>query len=310
MSSIFDVFDNQAQTQAANAQTTGINAGYQQLANLYGQGQNALTTNYTAGLQPFLQNYGTATQGTTQLGNALGINGPAGSKQALQTLQATPGYNFQLQQGDNAINAAAAANGTGNSGNQQLALSNYNQGLAGTTYNNYVSQLQPYLGAASTAAGGIGSLYSGLGTGLNASNMQQGNAAYGAQSSIGNANANAALGNLTGSANLLGLGTGVLGLGANTVGGGMFNGLGSGLSSLFSLSDANAKEDIEPIGKLYDGQNVYRYRYKGDARPQIGLIAQEVEKARPDAVVDFDGVKFVDLHRATDYAADIMRMAA
>jgi hypothetical protein len=289
-SSIFDIFDNQAQTQAAAAQTAGINAGYGQLSNLYGQGQQALQTNYAAGLQPFQQNYGQAQQGTQALGNALGLNGPSGNQQASQALQSTPGYQFQLQQGDNAVNAQAAANGTSNSGNQALALSQFNQGLAGTTYNNYVNQLQPYLGASNNAAQGIGSLSSGLGNQLNASNMQQGNAAYGAQTSIGNANANAALGNLNASGNI------------------MNAGINAGAGLLGFISDARAKEDIKKVGELHDGQNVYRYKYKGDHRHQIGLIAQEVEKHVPEAVFDAtDDLKGVNYTRATDYSADLAR---
>ena len=69
---IFDIFTNDAAQQAAQAQIGGIQSGYNQLSNLYGQGANALTQNYTAGLQPFLQNYGTATAGTTALAHAGG----------------------------------------------------------------------------------------------------------------------------------------------------------------------------------------------------------------------------------------------
>lgn len=51
-----------------------------------------------------------------------------------------------------------------------------------------------------------------------------------------------------------------------------------------SASDRRLKDNIEPIGKLFDGQNVYRYNFKGDDKKQIGLMAQEVEKRYPDAV--------------------------
>lgn len=51
-----------------------------------------------------------------------------------------------------------------------------------------------------------------------------------------------------------------------------------------SASDRRLKDNIEPIGKLFDGQNVYRYNFKGDDKKQIGLMAQEVEKKYPDAV--------------------------
>jgi hypothetical protein len=73
------------------------------------------------------------------------------------------------------------------------------------------------------------------------------------------------------------------------------------LTGLFGkLSDVRAKENIEPVGKLDDGQKVYAYNYKGDPTPEIGLLAQEVEKVRPDAVATGpDGLKRVDYAAAT-----------
>ena len=63
-------------------------------------------------------NYGTAQQGVGALGNALGLNGPAGTQSALTALQTTPGYQASLGAGNAGVNAAAAAGGTLNSGNQ------------------------------------------------------------------------------------------------------------------------------------------------------------------------------------------------
>jgi len=56
------------------------------------------------------------------------------------------------------------------------------------------------------------------------------------------------------------------------------------MAAMFAFSDRRMKENIEPIGKLFDGQKVYRYNLKGDDKKQIGLMAQEVEKKYPDAV--------------------------
>lgn len=65
-----------------------------------------------------------------------------------------------------------------------------------------------------------------------------------------------------------------------------------GLGSAFLLSDERAKENIEPIGELNSGQNIYLYNYKGDPTPQVGVMAQETD---PDAVVEgSDGLKRVD----------------
>jgi hypothetical protein len=70
------------------------------------------------------------------------------------------------------------------------------------------------------------------------------------------------------------------------------------------FSDERLKNDIEPVGELYDGQKVYRYEM-GDGRKQIGLIAQEVEGVRPDAVGEAQGFKTVDYDRATQDAAGL-----
>lgn len=83
----------------------------------------------------------------------------------------------------------------------------------------------------------------------------------------------------------------------------------SGIAGLFGLSDKNAKEDIEEVGKLHDGQKVYRYRFKGHPKMHIGLLAQEVEEHVPDAVGYgmLHGQKFlaVEHERATDRAAEM-----
>lgn len=83
--------------------------------------------------------------------------------------------------------------------------------------------------------------------------------------------------------------------GANNVMGGLF-GLGSaaltgagaagGFGTLFS--DERLKENIEQVGKLPGGPNLYEYEMKGDPSDtrQVGVLAQEVERTQPGAVVD------------------------
>jgi Chaperone of endosialidase len=81
-------------------------------------------------------------------------------------------------------------------------------------------------------------------------------------------------------------------------------GLGLQLAKFLPWSDRRLKTDIKPVGKTYDGQNIYSYRFLGEPHHQIGLMAQEVEKRRPDAVqTDRAGWKHVDDGRATAHAA-------
>jgi hypothetical protein len=67
-----------------------------------------------------------------------------------------------------------------------------------------------------------------------------------------------------------------------------------------SLSDRRLKTDIEEIGETDSGFPLYTYRFK-DEPPlirHIGLMAQDVQKERPEAVDDSSGVMVVDYLRA------------
>ena len=70
------------------------------------------------------------------------------------------------------------------------------------------------------------------------------------------------------------------------------------------LSDERAKEDIKPVGKTYDGQTIYSFRYKGHPGTQVGLLAQEVEKKHPKAVGLAGDLKTVNYDEATRDAAE------
>lgn len=76
------------------------------------------------------------------------------------------------------------------------------------------------------------------------------------------------------------------------------------LPYLAFLSDERAKHDKQKVGELYDGQPVYRFKYNGDDKTQIGLMAQNVQRSHPDAVRSSHGMKMVDYARATEDAAD------
>jgi len=79
-------------------------------------------------------------------------------------------------------------------------------------------------------------------------------------------------------------------------------GIGNLLSGYSSLtkSDMRLKQDIVQVGTLFDGTPVYGYRYKGAPAYHIGLMAQDVEKTAPHAVVEIGGYKAVDYHAATE----------
>lgn len=76
----------------------------------------------------------------------------------------------------------------------------------------------------------------------------------------------------------------------------LMSGLGTGLSGWLTgllPSDIRIKENITPDG-TWKGHNVYHFNYIGDDSRRRGVMAQEVEKTRPDAVVEINGIKHVN----------------
>jgi hypothetical protein len=82
------------------------------------------------------------------------------------------------------------------------------------------------------------------------------------------------------------------------------------LSAMGAFSDKRMKENIEEVGKLKDGQTVYRYNFKGSPKTEIGLLAQNVARRKPSAVGRHPvGMLMVDYKSATDKAAAMGKAA-
>lgn len=133
----------------------------------------------------------------------------------MQNFQAGPGYTFARDQGIEGVNRSQAAQGMLASGNTDKAVADYTTGLANQNWQQYVQNLQPYLGQQTQAGGQIAATDASLGGLQNSNYGQQASMAYGTQTGIGNANANRDLSKLNASANgingLMGLATGVAG---------------------------------------------------------------------------------------------------
>jgi hypothetical protein len=114
-------------------------------------------------------------QGAQLYSDALGFNGAEGNARAQAAFTAAPGYQYQLDQGLDAVNRAANARGALNSGNTDVDALKFGQGLASQTWQQWLGNLSPYnqleLSATSGAASGnagIGQQLANLGvTGAN-----------------------------------------------------------------------------------------------------------------------------------------------
>jgi hypothetical protein len=75
-------------------------------------------------------------------------------------------------------------------------------------------------------------------------------------------------------------------------------GLALQAAPLLGGSDVRLKKNIRPIGKTNSGHNLYSYEFLGSSKPEIGVLAQEVEQKDPAAVVTHpSGYKMVDYNR-------------
>ena len=61
------------------------------------------------------------------------------------------------------------------------------------------------------------------------------------------------------------------------------------MAAPLAASDRRLKTDIRRVGKTDGGLPLYAYRYKAGGPHQLGVMAQDVAKVRPDAVGDIGG---------------------
>jgi hypothetical protein len=206
-----DAAKNAAQT-AANAQIQGsqISADAQKNALNFIQQQESP---YTKAGQQALGQY----QGL--------LNGGA----ANFDISKLPGYQFEMQQGQQALQNSAAARGGALSGNTIQATQQFGQGLASTQFSDYMNRLLQLTNMGQNAASGVASSGANLIAGAGQT-LGQGIAGAGASQAsgiqaAGNANANAW--------------GGLINAGISAATGGVFNGGQAALSRIFGNNSNN-----------------------------------------------------------------------
>lgn len=95
-----------------------------------------------------------ATQGTALYDDALGLNGAEGSGRATSAFQTNPGYEFQRDQGLQALDRRASSAGSFRSGNADIDTMTYATGLADQSYGDWLTRLGGYENTMNTALAG------------------------------------------------------------------------------------------------------------------------------------------------------------
>lgn len=138
------------------------NAGYDAAGNALTGGYNAGNSYYdqAAGAYKPLSDLATKYGGATTLGlNALGVNGAAGTDAARDAFKAGPAYEFNLDQGIEAINRRRNMGGMLDSGNADRDAQVFGAGQASNEYDKWLGNLlgftNPELAATQGAASGV-----------------------------------------------------------------------------------------------------------------------------------------------------------
>jgi hypothetical protein len=108
-------------------------------------------------------------------------------------LEATPGYQFNLTQGEKAVTNSAASRGLGVSGAALRGAADYASGLADTTYQNQFNNFQTQQNNLYNRLSGLADLGESAGAGVGTAATQTGSGIAGSNIGIGNAQAAAAM---------------------------------------------------------------------------------------------------------------------
>ena len=72
--------------------------------------------------------------------------------------------------------------------------------------------------------------------------------------------------------------------------------LGTATSVAVIASSRELKDNLKKLGQSKAGHNIYKFNYKGDSRKYIGVVAEEVQQIKPEAVTTLPngklGVKY------------------
>lgn len=278
--SLFDLFSADTGKQAAqtahDARTGGLKKGFNTVKDYYGQAGE----HYQTALQPWQTIGERGAAGADLYADAAGVNGPEGYARALSSFQTGPGYQFAMDQGLEAIDRRAAGRGMLNSGNTNMDTMRFAQGLANQEWQNWINSLVPLMQGEQNAAQGQTGIHGNL------ANLDTRVGDYGWQKETGIGQSSAQLASDQYAAE-------------QQAGANQLNAIMSGANLAMMLSDRRLKKDIKRIGYADDGTPIYQYRYKAGGPTRIGVMAQDIEQTKPDAVVTMpNGYKAVDYGRA------------
>lgn len=247
-------------------------------------------------LQPFID---TGTGAASKIGQLQGLDG-SDSSGIQATLEGLPGYQFANRQGLKSVQNSATQRGLAVSGAAQKGAADYSTGLANQYYNNLLTGLQQTESTGANAANGLASAAVDTGKEIGGNTLGAGKAT--ANSDLATGSAVAGIANSVPSGlltkQLLQNQTGAdqtqndyLAASSPTYGPYPLN--QNALANGLAWSDITLKENITPMG-IENGFPVYEFNYTWHPKRYIGVIAQEIMNAVPDAIKKVGSYLMVD----------------
>ena len=206
---IFDgIFNNSTQQEAAQQQIGGLNNAYNNASSAINTGQATTNATYAKGMEPFTKNLEVTQAGQGDYANATGVNGATGYAEAMNKFRTAPGYSFQLEQGNENVLRNQSRTGQLASGQTNLDLQKFGQGMADQSWQQYIQNLLPFVGASTANAQGTVPLtVAQASTQAQAANKLA-DMGWQKETGIGNANANATLAEVNANGNIVNAGLG------------------------------------------------------------------------------------------------------
>lgn len=215
---IGDLFSNDAAVNAANAQAAGLNKGRREAYKYIDQGQADYTGQSNQALGYYDQLNATGQKANTTYADALGLNGADAGAAARSAYTTSPGYDFQMEQGLQALDRQRAASGSLASGGASADAIKYATGLASQDYGSWLDRLAGLNTQYGNTTNARAAITTGLGDTLYGTGLTKGQIGWNTETGKGNAYAQAEMNKYNVAGNTLGAAMGGATLGARLLG--------------------------------------------------------------------------------------------
>lgn len=270
--------ERQAAAQASDAQVRAADAGIAEQQYQFDALQELFKpyieagTKAIGGMQPYAE---AGAPALAQQQAILGLSGAGEQAKAIAALEASPLYQSQVRQGEEALLQSASATGGLRGGNVQAALAQFRPQMLQNQIDLQYSRLGGLTELGQTTTQNLAKLGQSSAAGQGVAGMESARAISGLYGDIGASQAGRAIAEQKAQGQFQ---SGLLNLGGQLL---------PSIGSLFS--DRRLKRNIRKLGSRPDGLNVYEFDYVWGGGKNIGLMAQEVINVYPHAVSMVDG---------------------